>query len=341
MEFDSAQKRTLAQFSRLHQELSKWQGWRRFFYRAPKGIYCFGSVGRGKTLLMDLFYENLPMKNKMRIHFHALMQHVHAQMFAHPHQKDPLKKIAKALAKKTKLLCLDEMMVDDVADAMILARLFAALQANGVVLVFTSNTAPKDLYRNGVQRQNFLPAIQLIEQHTTVISIGEGEDYRLKTLSHSGVFFTPLNPENINKINQEFARLTHNIFEAHKILSIHGRAFQTIACASDMVWFSFAELCQKPRAYPDFLELAAQFKTVFVTDMPICHASDDAALRRFIHLVDVLYDNKIILILSAASDVHDLYQGKDLSLEFARTQSRLIEMRTKAYWTGQRSAITL
>lgn len=332
MEFDAQQKIILAQFERLQQELHDVRGWRRFFHKMPKGIYCYGSVGRGKTLLMDIFYESVKQKNKMRIHFHAFMQHVHRQMFLNPHQNDPLKKIAQDFAKKTKLLCLDEMMVDDVADAMILARLFAALHEYGVVLVFTSNTAPEDLYKNGVQRQNFLLAIKLIQENSHVISIGQGQDYRIKIVEESGVFFTPLTDENKIKIENEFKRFSNNKFEKNKILFIHGREFLTQATSTDAVWFSFHELCKKPRAYPDYLALSQQFKILFVTDMPICTARDDSAIRRFVHLIDVLYDKKIILIFSAAADVFDLYEGLDLKKEFMRTQSRLIEMRNMSYW---------
>ncbi len=332
MEFDASQQIILAQFTQLQQDLLKFQGWRRWFIQAPKGIYCFGPVGRGKTLLMDIFFEQLERTDKMRIHFHAFMQHVHEQMFANPHQVDPLKIIARDFAAKAKILCLDEMMVDDVADAMILARLLRALHECGVVLVFTSNTAPEDLYKNGVQRQNFLPAIKLIQENTQVIPIGEGQDYRIKTLTESGVFFTPLTADNNIKIENEFWRLTNNHFELNKTLLIHGRIFLTKAASSDTAWFSFEELCIKPRAYPDYLALAHQFKTLIVTDMPICTKQDDSAIRRFVHLIDVLYDSKTILILSAASDVMDLYQGQDLKKEFTRTQSRLIEMRTQAYW---------
>jgi cell division protein ZapE len=335
MEFDAAQQIILTQFNQLKQDLIKFQGWRTWFCKVPKGIYCWGSVGRGKTLLMDLFFENLPRKDKMRMHFHAFMQHVHTQMFLKPHQNDPLTAIARDFSAKTKILCLDEMMVDDVADAMILARLLKALHHFGVVLVFTSNTNPDDLYRNGVQRQNFLPAIKMIQENTHVVSIGNGQDYRIKTLSESGVFFTPLSIENEQRIQEEFNHLTNNTFESNKTILIHGREFISQAIGLETAWFSFAELCQKPRAYPDYLILAEQFKSVFITGMPICRAVDDSAMRRFIHLIDVLYDKKIILILSAAADVFDLYQGTDLKKEFTRTQSRLMEMRTLPYWNRQ------
>ncbi|MGA2654701.1 MAG: cell division protein ZapE [Gammaproteobacteria bacterium] len=332
MEFDTSQQKVIKAFNRLQQDMLAYQGWRGFFQNTPKGIYCYGPVGRGKTLLMDMFFAQLPGQKKERLHFHAFMQYVHAQMFANPHEKDPLVQIAKAFARKIKILCLDEMMVDDVADAMILARLFTALHAQGVVLVLTSNTAPENLYKNGVQRQNFIPAIKLIQHHTEVISIGEGQDYRIKTLSESGVFFTPLTTENEKHIAKEFDQISNQVFELDKKILIHGREFVTKALAADTVWFTFAELCEKPRAYPDYLTLASQFKTFFITNMPVCAAKDDAAVRRFVHLIDVLYDKKIILILSAAADVLDLYQGKDLKTEFTRTQSRLIEMRTPEYW---------
>lgn len=341
MEFDAGQQRVWAQFSRLLEAFTAFKTWRKLTSPMPKGIYCYGGVGRGKTLLMDLFFEQLTRTDKMRMHFHGFMQHVHQQMFAHPHQKNPLQMIAKEFAKKAKILCLDEMMVDDVADAMILAQLLKALHKKGVVLIFTSNTAPEYLYKNGVQRQNFLPAIQLIQENTEVVFIGDGEDYRTKTLTESGVFFSPLTEKNADLILQEFNRLSHHVFEENKTLLVHGRKFLSKACATDMVWFSFEELCQKPRAYPDYLELAQQFKTIFVTDMPICAARDDAAVRRFIHLIDVLYDRKTILILSAQADVMDLYQGHSLQKEFERTQSRLIEMRTKAYWTSSQLPIRL
>ncbi len=328
---DAAQHAALTHFTRLHQALIKHQGLRSHWQRVPRGIYCYGPVGRGKTLLMDLFFTHLPREDKTRIHFHAFMQHIHRELHQHKGHADPLALIAQEFARTTRLLCLDEMMVDDVADAMILARLFTALRKNGVIMVLTSNTAPDDLYRNGVQRQNFLPAIQLIKDTNEVVFIGQGQDYRIQTLIEAGVFFTPLTQENARHIQQEFDRLAGD-YEKNKTLDVLGRKFQTLACGDHIVWFSFKELCQKPRAYPDYLALAQQFTTFFITDMPVCETRDDAAIRRFVHLIDVLYDAKITLILSAAAEVPDLYLGQDLKKEYARTMSRLMEMRTPAYW---------
>lgn len=330
---DTGQTTALAAFSKLNNALTQFKGWHTWFAKPPLGIYCFGSVGRGKTLLMDLFFQHLPRKDTHRIHFHAFMRDVHAKMHALAGEPNPLDKIAKAFAQKIRVLCLDEMMVDDVADAMILATLFGALHKEGVVLVTTSNTAPDDLYRNGVQRQNFLPTIDLIKKNCAVVDIGLGKDYRVQTLMESGVYFTPLNTAQQIKLMQEFERLTNGHYQRDIALKINDHDFTALATSAHIVWFSFAELCQKPRAYPDYLKLAQQFKIFFLTDMPICHARNDAAIRRFVHLIDVLYDAKIALIMSAEVDVPDLYQGHTLKKEFTRTQSRLLEMRTPSYWT--------
>jgi cell division protein ZapE len=321
---DMGQHHALSQFDRLYQTLATQK--RTWLQKTPKGIYCWGGVGRGKTLLMDLFFNHLTLQKKQRLHFHAFMRQIHAKLHEQKGQKNPLRLIAKNWAKNTQVLCLDEMMVDDVADAMILAQLLEALHEAGVILVFTSNTAPDNLYKNGVQRQRFLPAIDLIKSKTEVVFIGEGVDYRSKILSESGTFFTPLNEENAARIKNEFELLTQGVYENNKNLLINDHVFITQACSEHIAWFSFHELCEKPRAYPDYLALSEQFKALFVTDMPICAARDDAAVKRFIHLIDVLYDAKITLILSAAAAIPDLYQGKSLKKEFERTQSRLVEM---------------
>jgi cell division protein ZapE len=322
---DPGQQKAGLQFTALAQALNV-STLRRLFKPYPKGIYCFGPVGRGKTLLMDLFFQQLTVP-KTRLHFHAFMQQIHTKLHALQGQKNPLWQIAKEWANQTKVLCLDEMMVDDVADAMILAELFTALHKEKVILVMTSNTAPDNLYKNGVQRERFLPAIALIKRNMQLVNIGEGEDYRRKILSESGTFFTPLTTENAQKMQKEFSLLTHDVYQTNQILHINDHAFTPVYCSAHIAWFTFDELCKKPRAYTDYLILSAQFKVIFLSDMPILHAKDDAAARRFVHLIDILYDNKNTLVLSAAAPIADLYQGQHLKTEFARTQSRLFEMR--------------
>jgi cell division protein ZapE len=296
-----------------------------------KGLYFWGGVGRGKTLLMDIFFKHLPFKAKQRLHFHAFMRHVHHELKRLEGLKNPLSAIAKEIAKQTHIICFDEFHVDDVADAMILADLLQSLFHEGVTMIFTSNIAPDLLYKNGVQRHRFLPAINLIQEHTKIMEIDQGQDYRSLSLIQSGTYFSPLSDENQQAITNEFLHIaTGDIVYGHS-LRIEDRNIPTLALAHRLAWFDFKTICVSYRSAQDYLSLTEQFDTFIITHVPIMREADDAAAKRFVHLIDVLYDHQAKLIISAAAAPAQLYQGKALFKEFQRTISRLIEMQGKEY----------
>jgi cell division protein ZapE len=296
-----------------------------------QGYYFFGGVGRGKTLLMDVFFEHLPFKAKQRYHFHAFMRHTHQELKRLEGLKNPLAAIAKNIAKQTHVICFDEFFVDDVADAMILADLLGHLFHQGVTLLFTSNIAPELLYRNGVQRHRFVPVISLIKLHTAIMNIDAGQDYRAQALIQSGVYFHPLTDDNQRAIENEFLQLaTGDIVYGHSVI-IMEREIPTVALAHRLVWFDFKKICVNYRSAQDYLELCEQFDTFIITHVPIMADQDNAAAKRFIHFIDVLYDHHAKLVLSAAAPPHQLYLGTALAPDFQRTISRLIEMQGKEY----------
>jgi len=296
-----------------------------------KGFYFWGGVGRGKTLLMDIFFEHLPFKAKQRLHFHPFMRHIHHELKRLEGLKNPLPALAKQIAKETHVICFDEFFVDDVADAMILSDLLQHLFHQGVTMLFTSNIAPDLLYKNGVQRHRFVPAINLIKQYTDVMQIDEGQDYRAQALIQAGVYFSPLTNENQNAIEKEFLHIaTGDVAYGHSVY-IMERDIPTIATAHRLVWFDFKTICVNYRSAQDYLELSEQFDTFIITHVPVMTEHDNSAVKRFIHFIDVLYDHHSKLIISAAALPHELYQGTALSSEFQRTISRLLEMQSSEY----------
>lgn len=296
-----------------------------------KGLYFWGGVGRGKTLLMDIFFEQLPFKAKQRFHFHAFMRRVHQELKQLEGLKNPLTAIAKNITKQTQILCFDEFHVDDVADAMILGELFKTLFHEGLTIIFTSNTAPDQLYKNGVQRHLFLPVINLIKDKTTVMEIDQGQDYRKQALMEAGVYFSPLTDTHQQIIEHKFLQIaTGDILYGHSV-SIESRDIPTLALAHRLIWFDFKSICQTYRSAEDYLSLTAQFDTFFITRVPVLLEADNPPAKRFIHLIDVLYDHRAKLIISAAALPAELYQGKSLAKEFQRTISRLIEMQGHDY----------
>ena len=295
------------------------------------GLYIWGGVGRGKTWLVDLFYNQLPIKAKMRRHFHHFMSEIHASLDQLQGTRNPLDVIAEQLSKRTRILCLDEFIVIDITDAMILAQLLKALFARGVTLVTTSNTRPDNLYENGLQRDNFLPAIKMLKDHTRVIELDSDTDYRLRYLEQVTVYHTPLGPEVEEHLLEEFRQLSPE--EGHTGGSIHvfGRDIPIKNVADDVIWFEFMALCGPPRSQADYLELARCYHTVIISDVPILGSSLDDATRRFLYLIDEFYDRGVKLIVSAAAVPESLYQGKRLAFDFQRAVSRLQEMQSKAY----------
>lgn len=299
-----------------------------------QGLYIWGTVGRGKTLLMDLFCECLPKGVALRMHFHHFMRRVHDGLKVHAGVADPLLKVADEFAQEAKVLCFDEFFVSDIGDAMILAELMRGLFSRGVVLVATSNVAPKRLYENGLQRSRFLPAIDLLNQYCEVVEIEAGQDFRLRTLVQAEIYHHPLNAEAEQSLQRSFAALAASTIEERAVLRIEGRDIATKRLSADMVWFAFADLCEGPRSQNDYIELATLYHTVFISDIPILDQQKEDAARRFISLVDEFYDRGVKLVLSAAAPVQELYQGQRLTFEFERTQSRLLEMQSKDYLAG-------
>ena len=307
---------------------------RRFGARAPghRGVYLWGGVGRGKTWLMDLFYESLPIHERRRSHFHHFMRDVHATLQQLRRHQAPLASLARRLAAQVRVLCFDELYVTDVADAMILGTLFEQLLQHGVTLVITSNVPPRELYRDGLQRARFLPAIELLEQQLDVLPVDGGVDYRLRQLRRRPIYLDSADPATPAQLAELFDRLAGEPGDAEATLRVRGRALRTVRRGHDVVWFGFEVLCDGPRGPDDYAEIAGDFGTVLLANVPVfaAPAQDDAA-RRFIALVDEFYDQGTKLVLSAAAAPAALYRGERLQFEFRRTASRLTEMQSEEY----------
>lgn len=297
------------------------------------GLYLWGGVGRGKTYLMDTFFECLPFRRKLRVHFHRFMQRVHADLASLAGEKNPLESVAERLSQEARVLCFDEFFVTDIADAMILGELMKALFARGVTLVATSNIEPAHLYENGLQRQRFLPAIALLEKHTRVVNVDAGIDYRLRTLQQAPLYHFPLDEAAARSIEQSFKNLASDPGEHWERLEINQRYLTCRRVAKDVAWFEFAELCDGPRSQNDYIELARIFHTVLISGVPRFLPDMNDQARRFINLVDEFYDRNVKLVLTAAAPLLDLYGGGPLEFEFQRTISRLQEMQSFEYLT--------
>jgi cell division protein ZapE len=300
--------------------------------RPPEpGIYLWGGVGRGKTWLMDMFYDSLPFAQKRRRHFHRFMQDVHSGLKENAGHQAPLARLADQIAVGVEVLCFDEFQVSDIADAMILGTLLGALFERSVTLVATSNSPPDELYRDGLQRQRFLPAIELIQQHTRVIEVDGGTDYRLRRLTRAGTYLLTTAPGTEARLASLFRGLTHATAAKPGEIEIAGRRIATTAMAPQAIWFEFHALCEGPRSVEDYIEVARTWPTVLVAHVPVLTAQDEDAARRFIALVDELYDRRVNLVITAAAPLLQLYQGERLQFEFQRVLSRLTEMQTPEY----------
>ena len=298
-----------------------------------KGLYFWGGVGRGKTYLMDAFYDALPFEQKMRVHFHRFMQRVHQELRKLEGQKNPLNLIADQLSAEAKVICFDEFFVSDIADAMILGGLFEQLFARGVTLVATSNIIPDGLYKDGLQRSRFLPAIALLNQHTEVVSVDGGIDYRLRALEQAELYHFPIDDEADKSLERSFDSLNPDAehIQRDEALDIEGRPIIARCVSDDVVWFDFKELCDGPRSQNDYIELAREFHAVLIADVPQMNTATDDLARRFINLVDEFYDRNVKLVMSAEVSLEQLYLGTNLSFEFERTRSRLLEMQSHDY----------
>ena len=296
-----------------------------------KGLYIWGGVGRGKTFLMDLFYEHLEIEQKRRIHFHRMMHEVHERLQTLSLVANPLDKVAAAIALETRVLCFDEFFVSDIGDAMILGRLLEGLFKRGVILVATSNTKPDDLYAEGLQRQRFLHAIDLLNEHTEVVNMDGGTDYRLRLLEKAGTYLTPDDAAARNRLEYFFDESASTRADTDFDLDINGRPVRAHRCAKGIAWFHFADICGGPRNASDYIEIARWYPSVIISGVPRFDEEIENEARRFISLIDEFYDRRVKLILTAEAGVHELYAGSKLGFEFERTVSRLIEMQSSEY----------
>jgi cell division protein ZapE len=335
---DPDQRLALGVFQDLHQRLLEPSPrpalWARLL-RPPaapvRGLYVWGGPGRGKTYLMDCFYETLPFAEKRRVHFHRLMLEIHASLGTLPKTPNPLPIVAERIAQQCRVLCLDEFHVSDVADAMLLGGLLEALCARLVTLVATSNTAPDDLYRDGLQRERFLPAIDLLKLHTRVHHLDGGRDFRLELLQESGTYRIADGVSDRSWLRAQLRELATVEPRWDTAIRFLGRDLQARAVADDIVWFDFEELCLKPRSARDYLEIAREFHTLLLHGVPHFNQEHDEAALRFMHLIDALYDHGVKCIIVADDLPERLYQCGRLEKPFGRTASRLTEMSRASY----------
>ena len=314
-----------------HRGLPRIRRWLGIESDAVRGLWLWGGVGRGKTFLMDLFYETLRLEARRRVHFHRLMSEVHRRRRALRHVEDPLDRVAGDIARDVRVLCFDEFFVSDIGDAMILGRLLEGLFRRGVLVVATSNVPPDDLYRNGLQRERFLPAIARLEENMEVVELAGGTDYRLQLLQSAGTWLVPANESAEGKLERYFHDIAAGSIEESAEVEIAGRTICSRRRAPGIVWFDFGELCEGPRSQEDYIEIARGYPTVIVSAVPGLTAADDDAARRFISLVDELYDRRVKLLVTAETPIEGLYAGRRLAFEFQRTSSRLIEMQSTEY----------
>ncbi|WP_192246410.1 cell division protein ZapE [Mesorhizobium silamurunense] len=356
VERDPAQERVVTALDRLTDEISAKRlaqkssalGWLFARSRQPreqvKGLYIHGGVGRGKTMLMDMFFELLPVRRKRRVHFNDFMADVQDRIQKHraarkngdTKEDDPIPPVARALAEEAWVLCFDEFSVTDIADAMILSRLFSALFANGVVLVATSNVAPQDLYRDGLNRQLFLPFISLLERNTHVLTLDAEKDYRQEKLNRRPVYVTPADAAADRALDEAWKTMTHGRPAEAVTLTLKGRQIIVPRAAGDAARFSFADLCEKPLGARDYLAIAGRFSTIFVDHVPVLGEGRRNEAKRFILLIDTLYDQRMRLVMSAAAPPEGLYtarRGTEV-FEFERTASRLVEMQSRDWLEG-------
>lgn len=297
------------------------------------GLYMWGGVGRGKTWLMDMFFQSIPGERKKRLHFHRFMLRVHEELTVLQGQRDPLHTVADRFKSETDLLCFDEFFVSDITDAMLLGTLMEALFARGITLVATSNIPPDELYRNGLQRARFLPAIALIKQHCEVMNVDAGIDYRLRTLTSAHLWMMPLNQATSQEMERMFTALSGDNRSDKPVLDINHRHVPTLGMANGVVAMDFHTLCGEGRSQHDYIELSRRFHSVLLYDVPVMIYKSEDQARRFLALVDEFYERHVKLVVSAETSLHEIYQGEKLKFEYQRCVSRLQEMQSEEYLT--------
>lgn len=319
------QQRNRKPFNQLLKKISK--------QKPIKGLYLWGSVGVGKTFLMDLFYECLPSNfKKMRMHFHEFMEMVHNQLKTLQGKKDPLTIIGGEIAKKTMVICFDEFFVSNVADAMLLGKLLKSIFNQGITLITSSNIPPDDLYKEGLNREQFLPAIALLKENTKIIYLHSSQDYRLRHLQQAGVYYTPLNESAKKQMNKIFDHFAEDHPISYDPIHLFQRQIDIIKQAKNVIWFDFFKICGIPRSQKDFLALAKEYRTILISNLPVIKPEQDNLANSFINLIDVLYDARVRLIISAEKPIEEIYTKGNLLFEFKRTKSRITEMQSEDYF---------
>lgn len=347
---DDVQRRTVARLDTLYQELNQRQGMSavnvgirgrlgrllgrgasKTPIRPAQGLYMWGGVGRGKTWLMDMFFHSLPGERKLRLHFHRFMLRVHQELTTLQGHENPLEIIADGFKTQTDVLCFDEFFVSDITDAMLLATLLEALFARGITLVATSNIPPDDLYRNGLQRARFLPAIELIKQYCDVMNVDAGIDYRLRTLTQANLYLTPLNSQTEQAMEDIFVKLAGKEGEKSPILEVNHRPLPAICSAQGVLAVDFHTLCEEARSQLDYIALSKLYHTVLLHNVHQMATRDENTARRFLALVDEFYERRVKLIIAAEASMFEIYCGERLKFEYQRCLSRLQEMQSEEY----------
>ncbi|AWL29131.1 cell division protein ZapE [Acinetobacter defluvii] len=342
---DEAQAQAVHELDRVWQELihrykASKKAFRRFRRQtSPKGVYMWGGVGRGKTWLMDQFYDSIPFRRKTRMHFHHFMQFVHKELNKLSGQRNPLDLVADQIYKDAVVICFDEFFVSNVTDAMILSDLFQKLFSRGITLIATSNIAPDGLYKNGIHRDRFLPTIEMVKKNCVVLNVDAGVDYRLRVLKQAQLFKSPLNEANSAWMAERFKALVSSQVVSKDPIMINNRVVQTLGHTEDVLWCDFSELCMKPRSPSDFIEIANIYNTVLVSNVPHLNDFLSEGTRRFIYLVDEFYDRGVKLLLTSADTIIEIYEGEKLAFEIERTRSRLLEMQSDDYLQSEHRQI--
>lgn len=329
---DPQQIEVLALLDAIAQQVGQERGVLDWFKRPlVKGLYLWGSVGIGKTWLMDVFYNHLSITQKKRIHFHPFMQYIHTELKRLQGSEDPLTKVARQLAKEIRVLCLDEFLVHDIADAMLLGNLLNALFKQGITLVATSNTPPENLYQHGLQRERFLPAIALLQINTQVFHLTTNSDYRLRHLENQQLYYSPLDNQADEWLTQRFLDLAGDREVSTQPIRIAGRDINVRGITADVAWFDFSALCHVPRNTQDYLELARSFHTLLLSNVPKITAERDDLINYFIHLIDVCYDANVKMVITAEVAIAEIYTEGRMLKDFSRTKSRLQEMQSHLF----------